>query len=161
MQRAATFLVASLLMSLAAARAADDPGVRLHGIFTTSMVLQRDKPITIWGWAPKGQKVAVRFGQASAAATADSKTGRFEATFPPQKANATAQKLIVNAGDKTLELDNILTRHQGIWGNKYDRTRLHVWSPLVEEPAAVRDACARSPMQRVAMGDPASTQAVT
>lgn len=42
--------------------------------------------------------------------------------------------------------ESIVTLHQGIWGNKYDRTKMHVWSPLVKEPVAVRYAWARSPM---------------
>jgi sialate O-acetylesterase len=41
---------------------------------------------------------------------------------------------------------SLITKDQGIWGNKYDRTKLFVWSPLVAQPVAVRYAWARSPM---------------
>jgi sialate O-acetylesterase len=41
---------------------------------------------------------------------------------------------------------SLITAPQGIWGNKYDRTKVYVWSPLVKEPVAVRYAWARSPM---------------
>jgi sialate O-acetylesterase len=42
--------------------------------------------------------------------------------------------------------ESLVTKDQGIWGNKYDRKKLFVWSPLVQEPVAVRYAWARSPM---------------
>ncbi|SOD14910.1 sialate O-acetylesterase [Pedobacter xixiisoli] len=35
--------------------------VRLPQIFGSNMVLQRDKPITLWGWADVGEKVNVNF----------------------------------------------------------------------------------------------------
>ncbi|NQT36880.1 MAG: hypothetical protein HQ581_05300, partial [Planctomycetes bacterium] len=73
-----------------------------------NMVIQRDKPITIWGWAEPGQKVSVQFGQEKAAATADGEAGRWEVTFPAKQANATGQKLVVTSGDETIEMDNIL-----------------------------------------------------
>ncbi len=58
--------------------------LKLHGMFTSHMVIQRDKPILIWGWTDPGKTVSVRFGQARAEASADSKTGRWEVTFPAQ-----------------------------------------------------------------------------
>ncbi|MDE0596185.1 MAG: hypothetical protein OSB65_13160, partial [Roseibacillus sp.] len=33
--------------------------LKTHGIFRSNMVLQRDKPITIWGWAAAGSEVKV------------------------------------------------------------------------------------------------------
>jgi sialate O-acetylesterase len=39
------------------------PGtLTLHAIFDSDMVLQRGKPITIWGWAAPGTTVSVRLG---------------------------------------------------------------------------------------------------
>jgi len=48
--------------------------------------------------------------------------------------------------------ESLVTRDQGIWGNKYDRKILFVWSPLVKEPVAVRYAWARSPMGNLKVG---------
>ncbi|RMG05111.1 MAG: hypothetical protein D6741_00015, partial [Planctomycetota bacterium] len=34
-------------------------GLCVSNIFQTNMVLQRDKPIRVWGWASPGEKVTV------------------------------------------------------------------------------------------------------
>ena len=39
------------------------PAFRLAKIFTDNMVLQREKPIRVWGWAPAGAKVSVTLTQ--------------------------------------------------------------------------------------------------
>jgi len=106
-------LIAAALIALAAmvpvtTGAAENGTLRVHNIFGPNMVIQRDKPITIWGWAQTGHKVAVRFGQAQAEATAGGEAGRWEVTFPARQADATGQKLIVTAGDETIEMDNIV-----------------------------------------------------
>ncbi len=82
--------------------------LRTHGIFTSNMVIQRDKPIVIWGWAAPGSKVAVQLGEMKAQATAGGGAGRWEVTFPAQPANALGQKLTVASGDEKIERDNIL-----------------------------------------------------
>ncbi len=38
--------------------------IRLPNIFTDNMVVQRDKPIKVWGWAAKGESVTVEFNGA-------------------------------------------------------------------------------------------------
>lgn len=88
--------------------AASRRSLRVHRIFGSNMVLQRDKPVMIWGWAAPGGKVSVQFGEAKAEATADAASGRWEVTFPAQPANATGQKLIVASGAEKLEMDNIV-----------------------------------------------------
>src|SRR5215210_8237785 len=37
--------------------------ITLPRIFGNNMVLQRNKPITIWGWADAGEKVTVQFNK--------------------------------------------------------------------------------------------------
>ena len=39
--------------------------LKLHGIFRSNMVLQPDKPIKVWGWAPGGIDVTVSLGKTS------------------------------------------------------------------------------------------------
>ena len=65
-------LITSLTLLLGFALFAGDAAgaLKLHAIFTTHMVIQRDKPITIWGWADSGDKVTVKFGGEEAEAPA-------------------------------------------------------------------------------------------
>ena len=48
-------------------------GLCVSNVFQTNMVLQRDKPIHVWGWAEPGEQVTVTFAgeQASAKAGKD------------------------------------------------------------------------------------------
>jgi sialate O-acetylesterase len=63
--RMARFLLPILLipMLLAAASSTDASEARplLHPLFSNHAVLQRDRPVPIWGWAEPGTKVTVRF----------------------------------------------------------------------------------------------------
>lgn len=82
--------------------------LKVHGIFRSNMVLQRDKPITVWGWALVGSEVRVSLGKMSAASEAKGDNGRWEVVFEPQSANTDGQKLTVKSGGQIIEMDNIL-----------------------------------------------------
>jgi sialate O-acetylesterase len=56
------------LVSLAASVRAD---VTLPAVFTDHMVLQRDQPVPVWGWADPNEQVTVTFRDQSKTATAD------------------------------------------------------------------------------------------
>ena len=78
---------------------------RLPGILSSHMVLQRDKPIHIWGWSDPGEKVAVEFHGVSRGATGDS-LGKWSVFLPPESAGGPYQ-VTVTAGNKIV-LDDIL-----------------------------------------------------
>lgn len=69
---------------------AADTKVRLPQLFQEGMVLQREKPIAIWGEADAGEEVNVTFKKKvyRATATAD---GRWQLTIPAQKAGGPYQ----------------------------------------------------------------------
>ena len=73
--------------------------LKTHGVFSSNMVIQRGKPIKVWGWAGRGAKVRVQFGDARADAGADAATGRWEATFPAREADATGRKKGLRSGN--------------------------------------------------------------
>lgn len=99
----------SILLTIALFPAAANAGnLKVHGIFRSNMVLQRDKPIVIWGWAPAGADVDVSLGTLSAQSKAAGEQGRWEVSFAAQPANATPQAITVKAGAETLRLENIL-----------------------------------------------------
>jgi len=80
--------------------------VRLARIFSDHMVLQRNVPWSVWGWADPGANVTVAFAGEHASAGA-SKNGEWLVRLPPLKANASAQDLTVSAGT-TVKLTDVL-----------------------------------------------------
>ena len=73
-----------LLMLLAAGAHAQAPSL-LNPMFQDHGVLQRGRPIAIWGHAASGEVVSVSLGGASARATADA-AGRWSAVLPAMSA---------------------------------------------------------------------------
>jgi sialate O-acetylesterase len=71
-----------LATALAGAAALAQPAAaRLAGVFGDHMVLQRDAPIRIWGWAPAGSSVRVGFRGHAQATQADAR-GRWQLQLP-------------------------------------------------------------------------------
>ena len=52
-----TISIAALFVAVSTARA----DVKLHGLFTDHMVLQRNATVPVWGWADEGETVTVEF----------------------------------------------------------------------------------------------------
>jgi len=82
-------------------------GLCVHNLFQSGMVIQRDRPVGVWGWASPGQEVTVSFADQRQSARAD-KERLWRVTLPALKASATPQTMTVKGKDKTLTLDNIL-----------------------------------------------------
>jgi sialate O-acetylesterase len=80
--------------------------VKLPAIFTDHLVLQREKPVAIWGWADAGEDVTVEFGKQSKKATAD-KEGAWKVTLDALQTSSTPTELIIK-GKNTITLSDIL-----------------------------------------------------
>ena len=80
--------------------------VRLPAIFSDHMVFQQKQILRIWGWAEKGEKVAVALADQDVSAEADA-LGRWHVMLPPMTANKNPQKLIVK-GKNTIEIQDVL-----------------------------------------------------
>ncbi len=79
----------------------------LHNLFQSNMVIQRDKPIRIWGWAAPRETVTVSLaGQQQTATTAADRT--WAVTFPAMSAKSTPIQMVIAGNDATITLDNIL-----------------------------------------------------
>jgi sialate O-acetylesterase len=79
--------------------------VRLPKLISDGMVLQRDVPLKIWGWAPPGEKITVHFNHADYPTTTDS-NGNWAVTLPPQKAGGPCE-MTVRASD-TIVIHDIM-----------------------------------------------------
>jgi sialate O-acetylesterase len=89
----------------------------VSNVFQSNMVLQRDKPITIWGWADAGEHVTVRFkGREQSTTAAEDRTWRI--TLPAMAASSDPQTLTVAGSTETLPLNNILVGDVWVLGGQ-------------------------------------------
>ncbi len=68
--------------------------VRVHHIFDNNMVLQRDKPVRVWGWADAGEKVRVEFADQSEQVTVGA-AGAWEVRLAAMPASARPREMVV------------------------------------------------------------------
>lgn len=104
-------LCAALTLALApvsVAFGADAPlGFAMPAIFSDNMVLQRDMSVPIWGTAPPGEQVSVRFGTQEKSATADS-DGRWTVHLDAMRASAEPSTLTVDSSSGETTFENVL-----------------------------------------------------
>jgi sialate O-acetylesterase len=94
-------LLASALLTVIPATA----DVRLPKIFTNDMMLQRDQPVRVWGWADAGEAVSVALDGKSAATKADA-NGTWALELPAIKAGENLELAV--KGNNTLTLKNVI-----------------------------------------------------
>jgi sialate O-acetylesterase len=75
-------------------------------VFGDNAVLQRDKPIPVWGTADVGEKVSVSFRGETVGTTADA-AGKWRVDLPALPANATPANLVIK-GKNTVTRTNVL-----------------------------------------------------
>ncbi len=82
-------------------------GLCVHNLFQSNMVVQREKPVPIWGWAAAGETITVIFDEKTQSATAAAdRTWKVE--LPPMPASSEPRTITVRGKDETIELTNIL-----------------------------------------------------
>jgi sialate O-acetylesterase len=101
-----TCAAVALLLAAAFAPRAGHAKPRLPAVIGSNMVLQRDTPLTIWGWADPGEEIEVAIGANKGVAKADDK-GRWRVKLAPMKGSADPVKMTIR-GTETIELTNIL-----------------------------------------------------
>jgi len=96
----------ALLLWPDAARAQERP--LLHPMFSDHGVLQRDRPIAVWGWAAPGERVTVTFAGARVRARADA-DGTWRASLPARHAGGPHTLVVQTAGGASQSAADILT----------------------------------------------------
>jgi sialate O-acetylesterase len=81
--------------------------LRFDPVFSDHMVLQRDRPIRIFGTAPPGASVLLRFADQEGRSSADA-NGRWSLNLPARRADTTAHDLKVASGSDTITLRDLL-----------------------------------------------------
>ncbi|OZY86981.1 9-O-acetylesterase [Cellvibrio mixtus] len=94
-----------LLLSLVAATISPaHADVTLPRLLSDGAILQRDKPLTIWGWADEGEQVTVSFAGQQQTTTA--RAGKWQVTFPARKAGGPYELTV--SGKNTLTRKDVL-----------------------------------------------------
>lgn len=78
--------------------------VKLHGLFSDSMVLQRNAAVPVWGWADEGEKVTVEFHGQKVSATA--RDGKWVVRLKKLKAGGPEEMRVT--GKNSITLRNVL-----------------------------------------------------
>ena len=79
--------------------------VSLPRIFSSHMVLQRNQPIPVWGWAEPGEKITVQLGDEIKTIEAD-QTGNWKISYGKREAGGPFQMQII--GNNTILFEDIL-----------------------------------------------------
>ncbi|HOS43147.1 MAG TPA: sialate O-acetylesterase, partial [Armatimonadota bacterium] len=79
--------------------------VRLPTLFSDGMVLQRNAPVPVWGWAAPGEAVTITLDQQQVTATTDA-AGAWKTTLKPMKAGGPFAMTV--AGKNTLTIKDVL-----------------------------------------------------
>ncbi|MBQ6245690.1 MAG: sialate O-acetylesterase [Kiritimatiellae bacterium] len=94
-----------LLSAAMAASALAD--ARPNGIFSSHAVLQRGRPVPVWGTADPGEEVSVRFAGGELRTAADA-AGRWEAALPAMEWSAEPRDLVVAGRTNEVVLSDVL-----------------------------------------------------
>ena len=110
-QLSVAFLVTVLIPGLATAN------VRLPSVFGDHMVLQRDKPVTLWGWAEAGEQITVSFADQHATATATD-SGEWSVRLKPLETSFEGRELVCRGKNTRVMISDVLVGEVWLCGGQ-------------------------------------------
>ena len=119
---AVTLCLSGLFFLLVVSASPVSADVRLPHIIGSNMVVQRDIPIPIWGWADPGEVVKVTFQKFEASTKADEK-GKWMVKLPAVKAGG--PYIMTITGKNSIKLNNILGGEVWLCSGEYN-----MWWPV-------------------------------
>lgn len=132
--------VAGLLWGLSIVSAHAD--ARLASVFSDHMVLQREQPLKVWGWADAGEDVTVAVGDAVATTKAD-ESGRWQVELAAQQASQKPVRFLVEARNR-IELQDVLVGEVWLCSGQSNME----WTVAISADAQQEIAAANYPMIR-------------
>ena len=99
-------------------------------------MLQRDRPLPVWGWADPGERVRVTLGNAAPVETTANAAGRWRVTLPAQRASATPVELVVEGKNRIVVRDLLVGEVWLCSGQSNMEFRLGVAATAKEDIAA-------------------------
>lgn len=119
-------------------------GLSVSNLFQSNMVLQRDKPIALWGRATAGAQVRLSFAGGRAAAMAGD-DGRWRVELPALPVSTEPRDLVVESAGERLTLENVLMGDVWVLGGQsnmeFELTKV--------ENGALEIVSARDPLLRI------------
>jgi sialate O-acetylesterase len=94
-----------LLTAFSTAPQRGEAQVTLPAVLSSHMVIQRDRPIHLWGWASSGEQISVRLGKAESSTIADT-NGRWSTYLPAMSAGGPYEINI--SGKNSIALSDVL-----------------------------------------------------
>jgi sialate O-acetylesterase len=83
--------------------------LRLAKVLSDNMVLQRNKPIHIWGKGTPGQNIILSFANENKTVVVQADSS-WSIYFKKQKANVRAQSIFIKSGSENIELEKYINR---------------------------------------------------
>ena len=120
-------------------------GLKCVPVFDDHMVLQRDKPVPVWGTAPANADVTVTFAGQTKATTANPK-GRWQVMLDPLPASTEPRELLVKAGSDTVTIHDVLVGEVWLCSGQSNMVWPVQWSTDADD--VMRDA--NQPLIRLA-----------
>ena len=117
--------------------------VRMPSVFGNNMVLQRDKPVSIWGWADAGEKVTVSFADQAMTATATD-TGEWSLQLEPLETSFKGQTLECRGESNKHTFTDVLVGEVWLCGGQSNME----WSMRASRDADIEIPSADSPAIR-------------
>jgi sialate O-acetylesterase len=111
------YLIALVLFGLLMLTHGSSAEITVSKLFSNGMVLQRDKPVKVWGWATKGEAVTLSFAGQSVRATADD-SGKWVATLEPMEASFEPRTLVVGGKSGGVSLQDVLVGEVWVCGGQ-------------------------------------------
>jgi sialate O-acetylesterase len=92
-------------------------GLCVSNVFQSNMVLQRDKPVPVWGWADAGAKITVIFDEKEQVATA-AEDRSWKVQLHAMPSSSEPRVMTITGEKKTLTLENILVGDVWVLGGQ-------------------------------------------
>ncbi|MBM4111671.1 MAG: sialate O-acetylesterase [Phycisphaerae bacterium] len=92
--------------------------IELPAVFSDHMVLQRDRPIMVWGRASPGAQVTVRFGDADPQECFASSDGSWRVMLPAEAAQQAPRSLRVTGDGSELVINDVLVGEVWLCGGQ-------------------------------------------
>ena len=117
-KRSKTLLLAGITMlSLFVFTHASVAELTVSKLFGEGMVLQRDKPVKVWGWTTPGASVAVHFAGQQKSAVAE-KDGKWVVTLDPMQASFESRTMRVTSEADRIAFEDVLVGEVWLCGGQ-------------------------------------------